>query len=135
MVDYKQHYKKFGFVLWGHTARPWGYEILLHAKHSNNTLHDICMTFPSAPTQDGLMQRVHKHLDDVQAFIDNPPDALVVTEREQTINEVVDYLVKRGYLTAGQQLEDLPDRTPGTIEEPPKKRSWLSVVNEWLYYG
>lgn len=39
--------------VWGHTARPWGYEVRVDVEHAG-VVYNEELTFPTAPDQAGL---------------------------------------------------------------------------------
>jgi hypothetical protein len=79
------------YNLWGHTDRPWGYEIRCTFTDDKGVDYCECLTFKAPPTQKELDSRIATTQARVEYAIANPP---VVTQIKPTVTEVKEMYLK-----------------------------------------
>lgn len=75
---------------WGHTQRPWGFEVRADFEHEGNTLFST-MTFDKEPTKEEIDAKVISEQARHQHLIDNPPPdpEIVMLVSEEDLKEII----------------------------------------------
>ena len=69
-------------LIWGHTIRPWGYEVRADYLDTAGKIHNEAFTFPSQPTQAEIDAAVEARRADLD-------DRVTAQEEAQNIEEVL----------------------------------------------
>jgi hypothetical protein len=119
--------KDINFVIHGEVQRPWGYEVRVAIfDDSGKHVDSACITWPrnyGVPDDGERLSKVMLKIMSYKERRDNP-DPEPVPKRAMDEDDILAFLVGRGYLTEGQVLNDLPDLIPGTVETPVWRRVW-----------
>ena len=93
------------YEVWGETKRPWGYEVRVDAWDVAGQHYPICMTwYGGQPDKKAIAQEAVRRVALLEVQLAEPVKEPEVTFAE---SEVVALLVDKGYLKAGEKLEDL----------------------------
>jgi hypothetical protein len=129
--------KDIHFVIHGEVQRPWGYEVRVAIFNDDGDHVDsACVTWPrnhGAPDETERLSQVISKLVRYKEKRDNPrpePAPEYFMEKE----DLEAFLVGRGYLDEGEELNDLPDLSVETVEVPVWRRAW-DFLNRPLWGG
>jgi len=125
------------FVIHGEVKRPWGHEVRVAIfDNDDNHVDSRCITWPKnhgKPEEVEITARVVEGINRYRDRRDNPP-VEPTPEYFMERTDLEKFLVGRGYLEAGQHLNDLPDLRPATIEKPRWRKVW-DYLNSPLWGG
>ncbi len=129
--------KDIHFVIHGELQRPWGYEVRVAIfDDEDKHLDSACITWPRAYGEPDETERLSKVILKMMKYKekrDNPqpePAPEYFMEKE----DLESFLVGRGYLVEGQELNDLPDLSIETVEVPRWRTVW-NFLNRPLWGG
>lgn len=107
VIEYEPDVK---YIVHGRVSRPWGYELILAIYDADeNHVDNATMTFRVQPSAKTEADEIIRTLELYKVWRDTDP---IVEEPLIPRSEVEEFLVDRGYLTTGQNLQDLVDKTP-----------------------
>ena len=96
--------------LWGHTERPWGYEVRIDVQDSVSGEHyPLCLTWwreQGVPDKAAIEAEAQRRVAVLEAKLLEPPEEPEVV---YTDSEIAEALKKKGYTAT--RIEDLPVAT------------------------
>jgi len=135
--DKVKHEQDIHFVIHGEVQRPWGYEIRVAIfNDAGDHVDSACITWPrdyGTPEENERMSKVISKLVRYKDRRDNPEPA-PAPEYFMEKGDLEDFLVGRGYLAEGQELNELPDLSIETVEVPRWRTVW-NFFNKPLWGG
>jgi len=129
--------KDIHFVIHGEVQRPWGYEIRVAIfDDEDNHVDSRCITWPKKMGVPDETKRLEKVIEGILRYKDkrDNPEPEPTPEFFMERTDLEKFLRGRGYLEAGQHLNDLPDLRPGTVEKPRWRKAW-DFLNRPLWGG
>ena len=98
--------KGLSYTLHNTQLRAWGFEIPATFVDAAKNEHNVVLLFRSEPTEETILEQVSFWADKIIA------QSLLEPDVNETLlkSEVEELLRLKGYLTAEQSLEDLPDK-------------------------
>ena len=108
-----------GYVIHGQGQRPWGYEVQIAVFDKTQPITDkkdpdfefgykhlqgLTAKFKTEPTQKHLDADIQRRLTNFNTKLSESDE---IPEKDYTETEVVELLINKGYLTEGQELDDL----------------------------